>query len=216
MPVPRCPQLLSGNLAEKAGLPADGVSGPSRGRGRAREIPGQVGCACIRAGSEDELACKPDSVPPGGPGAAAIHLGPPLPAASCGLPGDSGGQPSNIPCLTLLRVGFTKPSWSPRTLVVSYTTVSPLPAHRSTRAVCFLWHCPAGHPGWALPTTLPCGVRTFLGGTQGADAAARPARPRLSRIPRSRRRDHQRARFGAPRLPMVTMRGLRRRAERRR
>src|SRR3954463_8425932 len=33
-----------------------------------------------------------------------------------------------------------------------------------TPAVCSLWHCPAGHPGWALPTTLPCGVRTFLGG----------------------------------------------------
>ena len=30
-------------------------------------------------------------------------------------------------------------------------------------AVCSLWHCPAGYPGWALPTTLPCGVRTFLG-----------------------------------------------------
>ena len=30
-------------------------------------------------------------------------------------------------------------------------------------AVCSLWHCPAGCPGWALPTTLPCGVRTFLG-----------------------------------------------------
>ena len=29
-------------------------------------------------------------------------------------------------------------------------------------AVCFLWHCPAGHPGWALPTTLLCGARTFL------------------------------------------------------
>ena len=27
----------------------------------------------------------------------------------------------------------------------------------------FLWHFPAGYPGWALPTTLLCGVRTFLG-----------------------------------------------------
>ena len=46
------------------------------------------------------------------------------------------------------------------------------------RAVCSLWHCPAGRPGWALPTTLPCGVRTFLGGHIAApDAAARPARP---------------------------------------
>src|SRR3954470_9178668 len=23
-------------------------------------------------------------------------------------------------------------------------------------AVCSLWHFPAGHPGWVLPTTLPC------------------------------------------------------------
>ena len=33
----------------------------------------------------------------------------------------------------------------------------------SPEAVCFLWHYPAGHPGSALPTTLPCGARTFLG-----------------------------------------------------
>ena len=45
----------------------------------------------------------------------AIHLGPALPPASCGLPADSGEQPSNVragppdggPFLTLLRVGFT-------------------------------------------------------------------------------------------------------------
>lgn len=30
------------------------------------------------------------------------------------------------------------------------------------RAVCSLWHWPAGYPEWALPTTLPCGARTFL------------------------------------------------------
>ena len=30
-------------------------------------------------------------------------------------------------------------------------------------AVCSLWHCPAGCPGWLLATTLPCGARTFLG-----------------------------------------------------
>jgi hypothetical protein len=30
-------------------------------------------------------------------------------------------------------------------------------------AVCFLWHFPAGRPDWVLPSTLPCGVRTFLG-----------------------------------------------------
>ena len=64
--------------------------------------------------------------------------------------------------LTLLQVGFTEPPQSPAALVVSYTTVSPLPPGRSPAAVCFLWHYPAGHPGSALPTTLPCGARTFL------------------------------------------------------
>jgi hypothetical protein len=57
--------------------------------------------------------------------------------------------------LTLLQVGFTEPLGLPRALVVSYTTVSPLPPGASQEAVCFLWHCPAGRPGSALPTTLP-------------------------------------------------------------
>ena len=56
---------------------------------------------------------------------AAIPLGRTLPHASSGLPGSSGEQPSNAPCLTLLQVGFTEPHRSPGTLVVSYTTVSP-------------------------------------------------------------------------------------------
>jgi hypothetical protein len=42
-------------------------------------------------------------------------------------------------------------------------------------AVCSLWHCPAGHPGSPLATTLPCGARTFLGdGVSPVDATARP------------------------------------------
>lgn len=36
-----------------------------------------------------------------------IHLGLPLPTTSSGLPGYSGGQPSNATFLTLLQVGFT-------------------------------------------------------------------------------------------------------------
>jgi hypothetical protein len=68
--------------------------------------------------------------------------------------------------LTLLRVGFTEPPGSPRALVRSYRTVSPLPvaAARGRRpsAVCFLWHFPAGRPDWPLASTLPCGVPTFL------------------------------------------------------
>ena len=123
-------------------------------------------------------------------GAAVIHLGLPLPAASCGLPAGIGRAALNrsrreplAPLLTLLRVGFTEPPQSPAALVVSYTTVSPLPrGPRARGAVCFLWHCPAGHPGSALPTTLPCGARTFLTGPKPG-ATARPTHPR----PRIRR-----------------------------
>lgn len=56
---------------------------------------------------------------------ATIPLRRTLPHASSGLPGSSGGPPSNAPCLTLLRVGFTEPHRSPGALVVSCTTVSP-------------------------------------------------------------------------------------------
>ncbi|GAB3048334.1 hypothetical protein GCM10027053_03000 [Intrasporangium mesophilum] len=101
---------------------------------------------------------------------AAIHLGRSLLTGSSVLPAHSTGPVSNVRCLDLLRVGFTEPSQSPGTLVVSYTTVSPLPAAEAA-AVCSLWHCPAGHPGWLLATTLPCGARTFLG---RAEALTRP------------------------------------------
>ncbi len=40
-------------------------------------------------------------------------------------------------------------------------------------AVCFLWHCPASRPGLPLTTTLPCGVRTFLGGAAGVATGSR-------------------------------------------
>ncbi|BAS09443.1 UPF0246 protein CE1889 [Arthrobacter sp. Hiyo4] len=42
--------------------------------------------------------------------------------------------------------------------MVSYTTVSPLPAdfrHRKTQAVCSLWHWPAGYPEWRYPPPCP-------------------------------------------------------------
>lgn len=60
-------------------------------------------------------------------------------------------------------MGFAEPHRSPGVLVVSYTTVSPLPGLATSRAVCFLWHWPADYSEWALPTILPCGARTFLG-----------------------------------------------------
>ena len=37
----------------------------------------------------------------------------------------------------------------------------------------FLWHFPAGRPGWPLATTVPCPARTFLRLTK-KPATARP------------------------------------------
>jgi len=97
--------------------------------------------AQARARVRGEPACRPGSVHPRERGPAAIHLGLPLPAASCGLPASIGRaalKRSRRPrapegawaLVTLLRVGFTEPPGSLRALVVSYTTVSPLPRAR--------------------------------------------------------------------------------------
>ena len=59
--------------------------------------------------------------------ATVIHLDRPLLTGSSALPADSDGPSSNACCLGLLQVGFTEPPQSPEALVVSYTTVSPLP-----------------------------------------------------------------------------------------
>lgn len=85
---------------------------------------------------------------------AAIHLDLLLPACSSGLPGSSGGPPSNAPCLALLPVGFTKPPSSPRALVVSYTTVSPLPDGIVRRSV-FCGTVPRVTPGGRYPPLCP-------------------------------------------------------------
>ena len=50
----------------------------------------------------------------------------------------------------------------------------------------FLWHFPAGFPGSALPTTLPCDVRTFLEGYHLRDCSACNVSIAPRAIPRSR------------------------------
>ena len=82
----------------------------------------------------------------------------------------------SVSLLDLAPGGVYRATPVTRCAVVSYTTVSPLPVR--ALAVCSLWHCPAGHPGSLLTTTLPCGARTFLGGgVSPADATAQPTRP---------------------------------------
>jgi hypothetical protein len=94
--------------------------------------------------------------------------------------GDRAGRSSHV--LTLLRVGFAEPSGSPRALVRSCRTVSPLPVVSgrwpgpNPSAVCSLWHFPADRSDWLLASTLPYGVPTFLDQvtTQEGDAWPRP------------------------------------------
>src|SRR5690606_20046581 len=60
----------------------------------------------------------------------------------------------------------------------SYRTASPLPRVPEDRsAVCSLLHFPSARAAQALPGTVPCGARTFLGTPEG-DATAWPTPPR--------------------------------------
>ena len=65
----------------------------------------------------------------------------------------------SLPCFSCSGWGLPTTT-SPLQPGSSYLPFSPLPPFR--KAVCFLWHCPWGHPRSVLPTTLPCGARTFL------------------------------------------------------
>ena len=102
---------------------------------------------------------------------------------------------SNCVLLGLASGGVYLADRSPDSLVRSYRTVSPLPRHalasqRARSAVCFLWHCPGPCERWALPTTVSCEARTFLGEiTQGNLAAA--ARPTPRRHCRGRLRQEE-------------------------
>ncbi len=108
------------------------------------------------------MADTPGSVVVHGARRAAIHLRRTLPHASSNLPRCSGEQPSNASCLVLLRVGFTVTAAVASDAVSSYLTFSPLPP-AETGGGYFLWHFPAGRPGWLLTITLLYGARTFLG-----------------------------------------------------
>jgi len=106
-------------------------------------------------------------------GGVAIPLGPPSPAASCGLPGGPGraslGAP---PYLALLRKGFSVPSPLPEkrwALTPPFHPYRPRPKAR--QAVPFLWHSPSDRSALPLAGLPPCGVRTFLCGLRSGHPA---------------------------------------------
>ena len=111
-------------------------------------------------------------------GAAVIHLGLPLPAASCGLPASIGRAALDrsrreplVPLLTLLRVGFTEPPQSPAALVVSYTAVSPLPRVQDAGRSVFCGTVPRVTPGRRYRP--PCPAEPGPSSARQADLARR-------------------------------------------
>ncbi len=163
-----------------------------------------------------ELACRPGSVHPlsragGHPSRAAVAGS--LVRSTRGLRRAALKRPRrhdialrHHALLTLLRVGFTKPPQSPAALVVSYTTVSPLPPawHARSDGGLFSVALSRGsprvgvtdHPALRSPDLPRRSRRT------GTDATARPACPPLPEIvsPAARfRRCHRfRARCRSP------------------
>jgi len=121
-----------------------------------------------------ESACKPDSVPGRTP-ATAIYLGPPLPVGlGAAYPGRNGRAALSL--LGLAPGGVYQAAPVTR-------DAGGLLHHRFTlacalrpSAVCSLLHYPSGRPAWGLSSTLPCGVRTFLGLRRGRPANSRRER----------------------------------------
>ena len=74
-----------------------------------------------------------------------------------------------MPLFDLAPGGVYQPPRSPGMLVVSYTTVSPLPVLTGVghRRFGFCGTVPSGCPAWALPSSLSYGVRTFLDALRG-------------------------------------------------
>src|SRR5207247_10177123 len=126
-------------------------------------------------GWKEEPACKPDPVPAplSGGGWRPSLSGPRRRGPPAAYPGASDGPPA--PCLALLRMGFAQPAGHPAAgeLLPHRCTLTPaLGAGRpgdggGGRSVSVALS--AGHPAWALPSILPCGVRTFLDPAPGGD-----------------------------------------------
>jgi hypothetical protein len=144
----------------------------------------------VRGGGADGLACKPGSVPgslavpvrrPSIYGCRCRHPPAVYPRTRAGRPRRTRARCPEAPdFLTLLQVGFAEPTRSPGSLVVSCTTVSPLPLRpggrsggllsvalsRGSPRVGVAHHLALWSPDFPRHRTRRCG-----------DAVARPAHP---------------------------------------
>ncbi len=119
--------------------------------------------------------CKPNSVPAyAGHDHLTQDAGHPAPRAT--YPEASDGQPASA-SLFGLAPGGVYPAFCVATKAVSsYLTISPLPVPACRRAIggVFSVALSCSYLQFALRTTVPCGVRTFLSGACPERSCARP------------------------------------------
>ncbi len=127
----------------------------------------------------DEPACKPDSVPGPEPGWRSSICDDRCRPPGAIYPEARASSPRTLPRVpggTLLDLApggvclATPVTRGAGGLLHHRFTLTPTPC--GAGAVCSLWHCPAGCPGWVLPTTLLGGVRTFLDASRHRDRPA--------------------------------------------
>ena len=129
-------------------------------------------------GCGGESACTPDSVP-GFPGDG--HPSRPAVARRALAAYPRGNERATLPLLGLApggvcrAAGVTPGAGALLPHRFTLTCATPYRSTASPSAVCSLWHFPAGRPDWVLPSTLPCGVRTFLGRVPGGPGRGHPA-----------------------------------------
>ena len=117
------------------------------------------------------MGCKPNSVlTSGSPPIRHDHLtgNTGRPASRATYPEASDGPPSSASLFGLAPGGVYPALPVARQAVSSYLAISPLPVGQGPIGGVFSVALSPGCPAFALRTTVPCGVRTFLPGVSGA------------------------------------------------
>jgi len=96
--------------------------------------------------------------------AVVIHLGRTLLCASCGLPEPRAPRATaSAPTWPCFGRGLpSQPVTGTAGGLLPHLFTLTRRQRAGTGRFPFLWHFPSGHPAWALPSSLPCEVRTFL------------------------------------------------------
>ena len=193
--------------APEGGPTTTGGAATARPTGRPERSGGSQAGGCPRPAPEGQTIkyqrpCKPGSVPL--VGAATIHLGCVSPRTSSNQPAHPGrirpASRHDAPIRSCSRWGLPcRACCQPRGALLPHPfDLAFTPGGR--KAVCFLWHCPWGHPRRALPATVDPWSPDFPRSLAGT----RPPRPLAPLLLVRRRRKGQGCGAGYRRAPWQT------------